>query len=156
MKSISIPINEYITGIMVQNFFVLKKELPLQRQFKKVNIMVATVMERPETVALTYDKSNPVANKTLDFFLSLGFFQIEKGQHEAVFEEKYLDRVLNMEYTAVVREIEDGWYMAQCEQIQGALTQGQTIEEAKENLKDAICLLLEDEMEDFRKDNASF
>ncbi|MCL2649765.1 MAG: hypothetical protein FWD60_01915 [Candidatus Azobacteroides sp.] len=35
-------------------------------------------MKRPETVALTYDKSNPVAKKTLDFFLSLGLFQIEK------------------------------------------------------------------------------
>jgi len=84
--------------------------------------MVATIMEQPETVALTYNKS-----------------------------KKYVDRVLNMEYTAIVREIEDGWYMAQCDQIQGALTQGPTIEEAKENLKDAICLLLEDEMEDFRK-----
>ena len=110
-------------------------------------------MERPETIALTYDKSNPMAIKTLDYFLSLGFFQVDKNMHEAGFEEKYVDRVLNMEYVAVVREIEDGWYMAQCEQIQGALTQGQTIEEAKENLKDAIYLLLEDEMEDFKKDN---
>ena len=116
--------------------------------------MVETIMERPETVALTYDRSNPMAKKTLDFFLSLGFFHVEKSQHETGFEEKFTDNVLNMEYTAVVREIEDGWYMAQCEQIQGALTQGRTIDEAKENLKDAICLLLEDEMEDFRKDNA--
>ena len=53
----------------------------------------------------------------------------------------------NIEYTALIKEIEDGWYMAQCEQIPGALTQGKTIEEAKENLKEAICLLLEDEME---------
>jgi len=40
--------------------------------------MVATIMKRPETVTLTYDKSNPMAKKTLDFFLSLGFFQVEK------------------------------------------------------------------------------
>jgi predicted RNase H-like HicB family nuclease len=113
----------------------------------------ATTMERPETVALTYDKSNHIATQTLDFFTSLGLFQVERSQREAVFEEKYKDRVLNIEYTATVREIEDGWYMAQCDQIQGALTQGRTISEAKENLKDAICLLLEDEMEDFRKDN---
>jgi predicted RNase H-like HicB family nuclease len=45
--------------------------------------------------------------------------------------------------------------MAQCDQIQGALTQGRTIEETKENLKDAICLLLEDEMEDLRKNNSA-
>jgi predicted RNase H-like HicB family nuclease len=115
--------------------------------------MVATTMERPETVTLTYDKSNPFATQTLEYFTMLGLFQVEKNQSEAGLEEKYRDRVLNMEYTAVVREIEDGWYMAQCDQIQGALTQGQTIEEAKENLKDAICLLLEDEMEDFRKNN---
>jgi predicted RNase H-like HicB family nuclease len=117
--------------------------------------MVATTIERPETIAFTYDKSNPVANKALDFFLSLGLFQVEKNQCETGFKEKYSDRVLNIDYTAIVREIEDGWYMAQCEQIQGALTQGRTIEEAKENLKDAICLLLEDEMEDFRKNNAT-
>jgi predicted RNase H-like HicB family nuclease len=58
-----------------------------------------------------------------------------------------------MEYTAVLKEIEDGWYMAQCEQMPEALTQGRTIEEALENLKDAISLLLEDEMEDFRKEH---
>jgi len=56
-----------------------------------------------------------------------------------------------MEYTAIIKEIEDGWYFAQCEQIPGAMTQGETIEEATENLKDAIRLMLEDEMEDFQK-----
>jgi predicted RNase H-like HicB family nuclease len=58
-----------------------------------------------------------------------------------------------MEYTAIITEIEDGWYMGQCEQIPGAMTQGQTIEEVKENLKDAIALMLEDEREDFRKEH---
>jgi len=112
--------------------------------------MVETIIERPETVALTYDRSNPIAQKTMDFIMSLGFFKVEKRQSETIFEEKYADKVLNIEYTAVLREIEDGWYMAQCDQIQGAVTQGRTIYEAKENLKDAICLLLEDEMEDIR------
>jgi len=58
-----------------------------------------------------------------------------------------------MEYTAIITEIEDGWYMGQCEQIPGAMTQGRTIEEAKENLKDAINLMLEDERDDFRKEH---
>jgi len=40
--------------------------------------MEAIMIKRPETVALTYDKSNPIAKKTLDFFLSLGIFHIEK------------------------------------------------------------------------------
>ena len=56
-----------------------------------------------------------------------------------------------MEYTAIIRKTERGWYIGQCEQIPGALTQGRTIEEVKENLKDAIQLLLEDEKEDLRK-----
>jgi len=41
--------------------------------------------------------------------------------------------------------------MGQCEQMPNAITQGQTIEEVKENLKEVIQLLLEDEKEDFRK-----
>ena len=50
----------------------------------------AATMKRPETIALTYDKANPIAKKTLDFFLSLGFFQmqkIEKNQIEIGLEE---------------------------------------------------------------------
>ena len=56
-----------------------------------------------------------------------------------------------MEYTAIIKEMENGCFFAQCEQMPGAMTQGKTIEEAKKNLKDAILLLLEDEKEDFRK-----
>jgi len=47
-------------------------------------------MKQPETVVLTYDKSNPVAKKALNFFLSLGLFQVEKiakNQVETGFEE---------------------------------------------------------------------
>jgi len=56
-----------------------------------------------------------------------------------------------MEYTAIIKKMENGWYFAQCEQLPGAMTQGKTIEEAKENLKDAILLLLEDEKIDFQQ-----
>ena len=56
-----------------------------------------------------------------------------------------------IKYTAIIKEIEDGWYMGQCEQIPGAMTQGETIEEVIVNLKEAIALILEDEKEDFRK-----
>ena len=48
------------------------------------------MMEQPETVAFTYDKSNPMAQEALDNFLSLGFFQIEqsvKSQVEIGLEE---------------------------------------------------------------------
>jgi len=57
----------------------------------------------------------------------------------------------NMDYTAIIKKMENGYYFAQCEQLPAALTQGRTIDEAKENLKDAINLLLEDEKADFQK-----
>ena len=52
-----------------------------------------------------------------------------------------------MEYTAVIEKMEDGWYIAHCAEIPNAHTQGQTIEEAKDNLKDAIELILDCERE---------
>ena len=38
---------------------------------------VAETMKQPETVALTYDKANPVAQKTIDYILSLGLFHVQ-------------------------------------------------------------------------------
>ena len=52
-----------------------------------------------------------------------------------------------MEYTAIVEETEDGWYIAHCAEIPNAHTQGQTLDEVEENLKDAIELILECERE---------
>ena len=40
-----------------------------------------------------------------------------------------------MEYTPVITDVGDGWYMGQCEQVPGAITQGRTVAEVKENLK---------------------
>jgi predicted RNase H-like HicB family nuclease len=56
-----------------------------------------------------------------------------------------------MEYTAIVKKMGNGYYFAQCEQLPSAMTQGKTIDEAKENLRDAISLVLEDEKADFQK-----
>ena len=50
-----------------------------------------------------------------------------------------------MEYTAIIKSVGDGWYMGQCEQVPGAITQGRTVDEVKENLKEAIALVLESE-----------
>ena len=52
-----------------------------------------------------------------------------------------------MEYTSIITEVEDGWFMGQCEQVPGAITQGQTVEEVQENLKEAIALVLQSEQE---------
>ena len=51
-----------------------------------------------------------------------------------------------MEYTAIVKKTKSGHYIAQCEQLPAALTQGDTEEEALENLQDAIDLILKTEM----------
>lgn len=49
----------------------------------------------------------------------------------------------NMDYTAIVKKTKSGRYIAQCEQLPAALTQGDTEEEALENLQDAIDLISE-------------
>ena len=52
------------------------------------------------------------------------------------------------QYTAIFERGEDGWWVASCLEMPEAITQGETIEEARENLKDAIQLLLEVRRED--------
>ena len=42
------------------------------------------------------------------------------------------------EFTAVVEQDEDGAYIATCPALQGCYSQGESYEEALENLKDAI------------------
>jgi len=61
--------------------------------------MEATSMKQPETVALIYDKANPVARKTLDFILSLGVFHIQKTPKNQV--EKGLDEYRQGKYTVI-------------------------------------------------------
>ncbi len=55
-------------------------------------------------------------------------------------------------FTAVFECGEDGWWVATCPEVPGAITQGETIEEARENLKDAIHMMLEVMREDAEKD----
>jgi predicted RNase H-like HicB family nuclease len=46
-------------------------------------------------------------------------------------------------FTAVYEEAPEGGYAAFVEELPGAISQGETIEEARENLKEAIELILE-------------
>jgi predicted RNase H-like HicB family nuclease len=48
-----------------------------------------------------------------------------------------------MQVTCVFEEAAEGGYIAYVEEIPGANSQGETLEEARENLRDAITLLLE-------------
>jgi predicted RNase H-like HicB family nuclease len=46
-------------------------------------------------------------------------------------------------FTAVFERGEDGWWVASCLEVPEAITQDKTIEEVRENLKDATHLVLE-------------
>lgn len=50
----------------------------------------------------------------------------------------------NIEMTAVFEPCEEGGYIAYIEEIPGINSQGETIEEAKENLSEAINLMFEE------------
>ena len=46
-------------------------------------------------------------------------------------------------FTAVYQEAEEGGYIGFVEELPGAITQGETLEETRENLQDAVALVLE-------------
>jgi len=50
---------------------------------------------------------------------------------------------MQLEFTAVFKEAPEGGYVAFVEELPGANTQGETLEEARENLREAIGLVLE-------------
>jgi predicted RNase H-like HicB family nuclease len=52
------------------------------------------------------------------------------------------------EFAAIIEKAPEGGYWAICSEIPEANGQGETIEEAKENLKQATVLILEDRLED--------
>jgi predicted RNase H-like HicB family nuclease len=47
------------------------------------------------------------------------------------------------EFTAVYKQAPEGGYVAFVEELPGANTQGETLEEARENLREAVVLVLE-------------
>ena len=51
------------------------------------------------------------------------------------------------EFTAIIEQDGD-WYIAYCPEVPGANGQGKSIEECKQNLAEAISLILEDRRED--------
>lgn len=58
---------------------------------------------------------------------------------------------MKAELTAIIETATEGGYWAICPEIPGANGQGETIEEAKESLKSAIQLILEDRLADIRR-----
>jgi predicted RNase H-like HicB family nuclease len=55
------------------------------------------------------------------------------------------------EFTAIIEEAPEGGYWAICPEVPGANGQGETIEDAKVSLREAIRLVLEDRLEDVRR-----
>ena len=53
------------------------------------------------------------------------------------------------EYTAIIEKAPEGGYWAICPEVPGANGQGESIEEAKQSLRDAIRLIMKDRLEDF-------
>jgi predicted RNase H-like HicB family nuclease len=50
---------------------------------------------------------------------------------------------MSREFTAIYQPVSEGGYIAFVEELSGANTQGGTIEEARENLREAVALILE-------------
>ena len=59
------------------------------------------------------------------------------------------------EFRILYTPSEDGWIVAQAPELPGAVSQGRTIEEAREMIRDAIELLLESYRENAQRDAAS-
>jgi predicted RNase H-like HicB family nuclease len=57
-------------------------------------------------------------------------------------------------FTAIYEHTEDGWWVASVPEIPGAHSQGRTLEEAREMIKDAVRLLLEVRREDAEREMA--
>ena len=57
------------------------------------------------------------------------------------------------EFTITIRKEDEGGYSGQCLEIPGAISQGESLEELKRNMKEAIGLALEYLEDKARKEN---
>jgi len=57
---------------------------------------------------------------------------------------KFKEKGIIMEYTIIIKkDKKSGWYVGKCVQVPGAMSQGETVDELMENMKDAITTILE-------------
>ena len=60
-----------------------------------------------------------------------------------------------MEYSIIIHKDEkSGWYTGKCLQVPGAMSQGRSLDELMENMKDAISLMLDCYKSDARESYA--
>lgn len=70
---------------------------------------------------------------------------------QAYAAERHVNRFrMHNEFTAII-ERDGKWFIAYCPEIPGANGQGETLEECRESLAQAIALILEDRREDALK-----
>ena len=66
------------------------------------------------------------------------------------------DILEGVEFTMKYRHTDSGWWIAYCEEVPEGRTQGETKEEVRENLRDAVAFILEDysikELEELRNE----
>jgi predicted RNase H-like HicB family nuclease len=55
------------------------------------------------------------------------------------------------ELTAIIEKAPEGGFWAICPEVPGANGQGETVEEAKKSLTEAVALVLEDRLEDIKR-----
>jgi len=51
------------------------------------------------------------------------------------------------EFTAIIEQ-DDDWYIGYCLEVPGANGQGKTLEDCRQNLREAVALLLQDRRDD--------
>lgn len=64
---------------------------------------------------------------------------------------KFTDNVGKRKFTILVQEEPDGGFTGKCLELRGAVSYGNTIEELKDNMKDAISLILDVLEEEVKK-----
>jgi predicted RNase H-like HicB family nuclease len=62
-----------------------------------------------------------------------------------------IDVPMKGEFTAIIEEAAEGGFWAICPEVPGANGQGESVEEAKTSLTEAIRLIFEDRVEDARR-----
>jgi predicted RNase H-like HicB family nuclease len=60
-------------------------------------------------------------------------------------------QIMKGEFTAIIESAPEGGYWAICPEVPGANGQGESVEDAKSSLREAIQLIFQDRLEDVRR-----
>ena len=53
----------------------------------------------------------------------------------------------DLQFKVLIEQDEDGWYIAEVPELQGCYTQGKTLEQVRQRIKEVIKLILESDQE---------